>query len=100
MHSRLSTRRALIFVVLAGVAWGTGGPTGALLSHHAGLSPTATSFWRLAAAALWLAIARQFLHRGPIRPRLAATPLRYLFSGAGLAICQLGYFAVSTAAED
>jgi DME family drug/metabolite transporter len=74
----------------AAIAWGTGGPTGALLSQYAGLTPTATSFWRLASAALWLAIARRLSRRGP----LAATGrLRHVLSGAGLAVCQLGYFA-------
>ncbi|MFI5692239.1 DMT family transporter [Kribbella sp. NPDC051586] len=92
MHSRLSTRRALILMSVAAVAWGTGGPTGALLGHT-GLTPTATSFWRLAAAALWLALARRLTRRGPARPHFTATPLRHVLSGAGLALCQLGYFA-------
>ncbi|RZU24425.1 DME family drug/metabolite transporter [Kribbella rubisoli] len=92
MHSRLSTRRALILMSAAALAWGTGGPTGALLGHT-GLTPTATSFWRLATAALWLAIARRITGRGPARPVFTATPLRHLASGAGLALCQLGYFA-------
>jgi DME family drug/metabolite transporter len=93
MHHRISFRRALMYVVLAGLAWGTGGPTGALLSRHADLSPLATSFWRLSAAAIWLALARRVVRSGPIRPRLAAAPLRYVLSGIGLAVCQLGYFA-------
>ncbi|WP_427893608.1 EamA family transporter [Kribbella sp. GL6] len=75
-------RRALVLVVLAALAWGTGGPTGALLSTYAGLSPLATSFWRLAAAAVWLLPA---VRRRPVQPRTA-------LSGVGLAICQLGYF--------
>lgn len=92
MHSRLSTRRALVYVVIAAIAWGTGGPTGALLTQHAGLTPTATSFWRLTTAALWLALARRLSGRGAARPHFTATPLRHLLSGAGLAVCQLGYF--------
>jgi DME family drug/metabolite transporter len=88
MHHRLSTRRAFGYVVIAGLAWGTGGPTGALLSQYAGLSPLAISFWRLAAAALWLAL---FVPASS-RVLVAASPLRYVFSGAGLAVCQLGYF--------
>lgn len=87
MHHRLSTRRALVYVVLAALAWGTGGPTGALLSEY-GLAPLATSFWRLAAAAVWLALARLVL----LRPVLAASPLRHVLNGVGLAVCQLGYF--------
>ncbi|RZT17596.1 DME family drug/metabolite transporter [Kribbella sp. VKM Ac-2569] len=92
MHHRLSTRRALVYVVLAALAWGTGGPTGALLSQYAGLTPLATSFWRLAAAVVWLAFARLAVRRTALRPVLAASPLRHVLSGLGLAVCQLGYF--------
>jgi DME family drug/metabolite transporter len=91
MQHRASTRRALVFVLLAALAWGTGGPTGALLTQYAGLTPLATSFWRLAAAALWLAPAVA-LRRTSVRPQLAANPLRHLLCGLGLAVCQLGYF--------
>ncbi|MGW6196458.1 EamA family transporter [Kribbella sp. NPDC055110] len=110
MHHRLSTRRALVYVVLAALAWGTGGPTGALLSQYAGLTPLAISFWRLAAAAVWLAPARLAVRRTPLRPALAADVrrpsvaahvrrpvlaagvLRHVLTGLGLAVCQLGYF--------
>ncbi|MEV5967450.1 EamA family transporter [Kribbella sp. NPDC051952] len=85
-----STARGLLYVVIAGLAWGTGGPTGALLFQYTGLDSTAVSFWRLAAAALWLALARRILRRGRLRHGFAP---RYLFSGLGLALCQLGYFA-------
>ena len=91
MHHRLSTRRALVYVVLAALAWGTGGPTGALLSAY-GLTPLATSFWRLAAAVVWLSLARLAVRRAPLRPVVAAGPLRHVLSGVGLAVCQLGYF--------
>ncbi|MFI7065348.1 DMT family transporter [Kribbella sp. NPDC050124] len=95
MHHRLapSSARGLLYVALAGVAWGTGGPTGALLFQHSGLGSTAVSFWRLLGGALWLALACRLLRRGPIVQQLAASPLRYLLSGLGLAVCQLGYFA-------
>jgi drug/metabolite transporter, DME family len=85
-----STARGLLYVALAGVAWGTGGPTGALLFAHTGLGSTAVSFWRVAAAALWLALARRVLRLGRLRHPFAR---RYLFAGLGLALCQLGYFA-------
>jgi drug/metabolite transporter, DME family len=84
-------RGALISVIVAALAWGTGGPTGALLSQH-GLTPLATSFWRLATAAVWLASARLFTRHTFVRPLVAAGPLRHIFSGLGLAVCQLGYF--------
>jgi drug/metabolite transporter, DME family len=90
-------RGALISVIVAALAWGTGGPTGALLSQH-GLTPLATSFWRLATAAVWLASVRLLTRlTAParhtfLRPLVAAGPLRHIFSGLGLAVCQLGYF--------
>jgi DME family drug/metabolite transporter len=95
MHHRLapSAARGLLYVALAGIAWGTGGPTGALLFEHSGLGSTAVSFWRLAGGALWLALACRLLGRGPIIQHFAAAPMRYLLSGVGLAVCQLGYFA-------
>ncbi len=69
MHHRLapSSARGLLYVAVAGIAWGTGGPAGALLFQQSGLDSTAISFWRLLGGAVWLA--------------------------AGLAVCQLGYFA-------
>ncbi|WP_433019635.1 EamA family transporter [Kribbella sp. CA-294648] len=95
MHHRLapSSARGLLYVALAGIAWGTGGPTGALLFQHSGLNSTAISFWRLLGGALWLAVACRLLGRGPIVQQFAAAPMRYLLSGLGLAVCQLGYFA-------
>ena len=95
MHQRLapSTARGLLYVALGGVAWGTGGPTGALLFQYSGLNSTAISFWRLLGGAFWLAIACRVLGRGPIIQQFAAAPMRYILSGLGLAVCQLGYFA-------
>lgn len=95
MHHRLapSSARGLLYVALAGVAWGTGGPTGALLFQYSGLNSTAISFWRLFGGAVWLAIACRVLARGSIIQQFAAAPVRYLLSGLGLAVCQLGYFA-------
>jgi DME family drug/metabolite transporter len=95
MHHRLapSSARGLLYVALAGIAWGTGGPTGALLFQYSGLNSTAISFWRLLAGAVWLAVACRVLARGPILQLFAAAPTRYFLSGLGLAVCQLGYFA-------
>ncbi|WP_112244327.1 EamA family transporter [Kribbella monticola] len=95
MHHRVapSSARGLLYVALAGIAWGTGGPTGALLFQGSGLNSTAISFWRLLGGAVWLAAANRLLRRGRIAHQFAADPLRYLLSGLGLAVCQLGYFA-------
>ncbi|PWR13912.1 EamA family transporter [Micromonospora sicca] len=55
-------------LVLAGVLWGTGGPTGSLLAHETGLSPLAVAAYRLAAGGIlvliWLCLTRQPLPRG------------------------------------
>ncbi|MFK4083126.1 DMT family transporter [Kribbella sp. NPDC020789] len=95
MYHRLapSSARGLLYVAVAGIAWGTGGPTGALLAQHSGLNSTAISFWRLLGGAVWLAVACRLLGHTRIWHGFAAVPLRYLLSGLGLAICQLGYFA-------
>jgi DME family drug/metabolite transporter len=95
MHHRLapSSARGLLYVALAGIAWGTGGPTGALLFQSSGLNSTAISFWRLLSGGVWLTIACRLLGRGPIVQQFMAAPLRYTLSGLGLAVCQLGYFA-------
>ena len=42
----LSVRQGLVYVSTAAVAWGTGGPAGALLHGAGQLSPVAVSFWR------------------------------------------------------
>ncbi|TDD61487.1 EamA/RhaT family transporter [Kribbella antibiotica] len=95
MYHRLapSSARGLLYVALAGIAWGTGGPTGALLFQYSGLNSTAISFWRLVGGAVWLAVACRLLGRRRTVHEFAAAPLRYLLSGLGLAVCQVGYFA-------
>ncbi len=49
-----------------------------------GASPRPVSGWR------WLVTS---LGLSPIRPLVAAFPFRYVLTGLGLAVCQLGYFA-------
>ncbi|WP_433285575.1 DMT family transporter [Micromonospora sp. CA-244673] len=55
-------------LVLAGVLWGTGGPTGSLLAHETGLAPLAVAAYRLAAGGtlviVCLCLTRQPLPRG------------------------------------
>ncbi|MGC4940702.1 EamA family transporter [Kribbella sp. DT2] len=82
-----------MYVALAGIAWGTGGAAGALLFRSSGLGSTAVSFWRLFGGAVWLVVACRLLRRGPLVRQFSAAPARYLLSGVGLAVCQLGYFA-------
>ena len=93
MHHRPSTRHALVSITLAAIAWGTGGPTGALLTQH-GLTPLAVSFWRLASAAAWLTIARLLTHRtsnpAPSRRGPAASRRDPAISRRDLAASRLG----------
>ncbi|MFI7425400.1 DMT family transporter [Micromonospora sp. NPDC049836] len=67
-------------LVLAGVLWGTGGPTGSLLAHETELSPLAVAAYRLAVggtlATGWLFVARRPLPRGRAAwTRMAVTGL-------------------------
>ncbi|SCG39856.1 DMT family transporter [Micromonospora inositola] len=70
-HPVAAARRSatgLWSLVIAGVLWGTGGPTGSLLAHETGLSPLAVAAYRLAAGGIlvliWLGLTRQPLPRG------------------------------------
>ncbi|MEV7805833.1 DMT family transporter [Microbispora sp. NPDC088329] len=79
----LSVRQGLVYVSTAAVAWGTGGPAGAMLHGAGQLSPVAVSFWRFACGAvLLLAVARS-------RPSWRAV----LLVGPAMAVCQAAYFA-------
>ncbi|MEU4535345.1 EamA family transporter [Streptosporangium sp. NPDC023825] len=56
--THVSVRRGLLYVSIAATAWGTGGAAGALLHQAGGLGPVAVSFWRFAAGAAVLLLAR------------------------------------------
>ena len=88
-----TSRRALISVLIAGLAWGTGGPAAAFLFQASGLDAVGISFWRLAGGACWLALSWPFLGRTPLTKQLFAAPLSLGLNGAGLAVVQLAYFA-------
>ncbi|HEU4946289.1 MAG TPA: DMT family transporter [Kribbella sp.] len=94
-----SNRRGLIYIAIAGMAWGTGGAVAAVLFRNTGLDSVAVSFWRLAGGAAWLALTWPLLRRLPVERsallarQLASAPLRLALTGAGLAIYQLAYFA-------
>ncbi|MFE9693659.1 DMT family transporter [Micromonospora sp. NPDC005806] len=78
-------------LVLAGVLWGTGGPTGSLLAHETGLSPLAVAAYRLAAGGmlviLWLCLTRQPL------PRRRHAWARLVVNGLLAAVFQACFFA-------
>ncbi|MGS2644149.1 DMT family transporter [Streptosporangium sp. G12] len=66
--THVSVRRGLLYVSIAATAWGTGGAAGALLHQTGGLGPVAVSFWRFAAGAAVLLLARLLFGLGGPRP--------------------------------
>ncbi|MFJ8766806.1 DMT family transporter [Streptomyces clavifer] len=87
--------RSLIYLVVAGVAWGTAGAAASLLFRVSDLGPLALSFWRCAGGLVLLA---GVLVLRPRRPRRSGEPrgrrlLRILGTGIGLTVFQSAYFA-------
>ncbi|MER5554021.1 DMT family transporter [Streptomyces sp. NPDC002793] len=87
--------RSLVYLVVAGIAWGTAGAAASLLFRISDLGPLALSFWRCAGGLVLLAGA---LVVRPRRPRTAVEPrrrrlLRVLGTGIGLTVFQSAYFA-------
>ncbi|MBM7442229.1 DMT family transporter [Streptomyces sp. HB132] len=87
--------RSLVYLVVAGIAWGTAGAAASLLFRISDLGPLALSFWRCAGGLVLLAGA---LALRPGRPRTSDEPrrrrlLRILGTGIGLTVFQSAYFA-------
>lgn len=74
-----------VYLVVAAVAWGTGGAVASLLYQESGLGPVAVSWWRFVIGAAMLAVF--------IRPRDLRGQPRALLLGLGMAISQTAYFA-------
>ncbi|WP_436758917.1 EamA family transporter [Streptosporangium sp. V21-05] len=74
--THVSVRRGLLYVSIAATAWGTGGAAGALLHQTGGLGPVAVSFWRFAAGAAVLLLARLLFGLGGPRHAGPLTTLR------------------------
>lgn len=88
--------RAVVFIALAAVAWGTGGAVAAVLFSTSGLDAFAVSFWRFAGGTAVLAAAWPLVRpaRGPsLADRLRAIPVRPAANGVGMAVFQTAYFA-------
>ncbi|MFJ5723642.1 DMT family transporter [Streptomyces sp. NPDC093149] len=93
--SGLPVGRSLIYLIVAGVAWGTAGAAASLIFEVSDLGPLALSFWRCAGGLVLLLAALA------LRPRRAAAPaeprgrrvLRVLGTSAGLTVFQSAYFA-------
>ncbi|GAA4567888.1 DMT family transporter [Planotetraspora kaengkrachanensis] len=87
----LSERQGFSYVLVAAIAWGTGGAAGALLTRTGDLGPAAVSFWRFAIGAALLVAVRRL---GRLRPRAGRTGWREAaLAGPLMAVCQVAYFA-------
>ncbi|CAM5681700.1 DMT family transporter [Streptomyces violaceorubidus] len=94
-YSGLPVGRGLLYLIVAGVAWGTAGAAASLVYRASDMGPVALSFWRCAVGLVLLLAVR------PLRPRVrpavrepfARKALRALVTGIGLAVFQTAYFA-------
>ncbi|MFD6551549.1 DMT family transporter [Streptomyces sp. NPDC058398] len=103
----LPVGRGLLYLIVAGAAWGTAGAAASLVYRASDMGPVALSFWRCAGGLALLLAVR--LRRGPgLRPRripgrrvvrpavrepLGTKVLRIGLTGLGLALFQTAYFA-------
>ncbi|MER7748997.1 DMT family transporter [Streptomyces bacillaris] len=93
--SALPVGRSLLYLVVAGVAWGTAGAAASLIFRVSDLGPLALSFWRCAGGLVLLAGALALRPRRtprPVEPRIRRL-LRILGTGVGLTVFQSAYFA-------
>jgi len=117
----LPVSRALLYLIVAGVAWGTAGAAASLVYRSSDLGAVALSFWRCAAGLALLSVARPLLRRrrarsAPATKALVSAPaapapggnvpmpepvrrkaLRTAVTGVGLAVFQTAYFAAVSA---
>ncbi|MFZ3556019.1 MULTISPECIES: DMT family transporter [unclassified Streptomyces] len=92
---QLPVARGLVYLIVAGAAWGTAGAAASMVFRDSDLGPGALSFWRCAGGLLLLVLAR-VLRRTPAplsyetRGRRA---VRLGVLGVSLAVFQTAYFA-------
>ncbi|MFF9064612.1 DMT family transporter [Streptomyces sp. NPDC014891] len=95
--SALSVGRSLLYLIVAGVAWGTAGAAASLIFRSSDMGPLALSFWRCVGGLVLLLGALALRpRRRTVRP--AAEPrgrrtARILGTGIGLTVFQSAYFA-------
>ncbi|MFI8893214.1 DMT family transporter [Streptomyces paradoxus] len=95
----LPVGRGLLYLIVAGVAWGTAGAAASLVYRASDMGPVALSFWRCAAG-LVLLLAVRLLRPGPatpVREPFGRRALRAGVTGCGLAVFQTAYFAAVSA---
>lgn len=91
----LPVGRGLLYLVVAGVAWGTAGAAASLVFRASDLGPAALSFWRCVGGLALLLVARALR---PRRTRPVAEPrlrraVRIAVTGIALSVFQTAYFA-------
>ncbi|MFC9843010.1 DMT family transporter [Streptomyces sp. NPDC060223] len=93
--SGLPVGRGLLYLIVAGAAWGTAGAAASLVYRASDMGPIALSFWRCAGGLVLLLAVR--LPRRRVRPAvrepLNRKILRIGVTGFGLAVFQTAYFA-------
>ncbi|MDT0468177.1 DMT family transporter [Streptomyces gibsoniae] len=97
--SGLPVGRDLLYLIVAGVAWGTAGAAASLVYRTSDMGPVALSFWRCAAGLVLLLAARLLRPRAraAVREPLGRRALRAGATGLGLAVFQTAYFAAVSA---
>jgi DME family drug/metabolite transporter len=97
--SGLLVGRGLLYLIVAGAAWGTAGAAASLVYRVSDMGPVALSFWRCAAG-LVLLVAVRLLRPGPRTAPSEPFGRRTLRAGAtgvGLAVFQTAYFGAVAA---
>ncbi|MEV5439773.1 EamA family transporter [Streptomyces sp. NPDC052682] len=91
----LPVGRGLLYLIVAGAAWGTAGAAASLVYRASDMGPVALSFWRCAAGLVLLLAARLTAPRGRsgAREPWRRRAVRAGVTGLGLAVFQTAYFA-------
>ncbi|MER5474846.1 EamA family transporter [Streptomyces sp. NPDC002935] len=93
----LPVGRGLLYLIVAGAAWGTAGAAASLVYRAGDMGPIALSFWRCAGGLALLLAVRLRPGRRAVRPAvrepLGGKALRIGLTGLGLAVFQTAYFA-------
>ncbi|MGE6738275.1 EamA family transporter, partial [Streptomyces sp. NPDC059900] len=96
--SGLSVGRGLLYLIVAGTAWGTAGGAAALVFKAGDMGPVSLSFWRCAGGFVLLYAVRLLRARRRAGQAAASAPLRQrlpriVATGVALAVFQTAYFA-------
>ncbi|GGN52669.1 membrane protein [Streptomyces albiflavescens] len=93
--SGLPIGRGLLYLIVAGAAWGTAGAAASLVYRASDMGPIALSFWRCAGGLVLLLTVRPRRRRvrSAVCEPLGRKVLRIGVTGCGLAVFQTAYFA-------